>query len=324
MNCKENLTAWEVFVVTAKTGSVSQTSLLTDLPLSKVSRLIAGLEAEFGFALFDKRRRPLVLTDRGAELALLAEPLLQGFRELNAHFRDENRITTYRFSAPIEVAQFYFSSLLCRYSSLNPDIQFDICPEVRADAVRNGEIDIAVINQHPADTTDLVIRPYCTAGTVVLATPEYLSRNGMPQTPADLREHTGLLLRTVNHEPTQLLFRHGESSQLLRWKKIFLTHDQMTLRRLVLDHQGITVDLYVGHVLDEIRSGQLVPILPGWARSLWRMCVVTRRDAEMRSPELTRCAQWLAGIGEIETRRRVVEGNRIVDEAWRRLGLCAD
>ena len=42
----ENLTAWEALVVASKTGSVTRTALVLDMEITRVSRLLADLEAE--------------------------------------------------------------------------------------------------------------------------------------------------------------------------------------------------------------------------------------------------------------------------------------
>ena len=51
MNNTQNIQAWEALILTVKTGNVSQTALLMGLDISKVSRLIAGLEEELGYPL---------------------------------------------------------------------------------------------------------------------------------------------------------------------------------------------------------------------------------------------------------------------------------
>lgn len=75
-------------------------------------------------------------------------------------------------------------------------------------------------------------------------------------------------------------------------KNTFITHDQMSLKELLLAHQGITVDLYAGHVAEEVKAGSVVPILEGWERAPWTMCLVTRLEAEHNRPRLHELAEW--------------------------------
>ena len=69
----------------------------------------------------------------------------------------------------------------------------------------------------------------------------------------------------------------------------------MTLKRLLLNHRGIAVDLFLGHAVDEINEGKVVPVLRGWERAPWHMCVVTRTEDAERSPRLRAFAEWFAG-----------------------------
>lgn len=74
--------------------------------------------------------------------------------------------------------------------------------------------------------------------------------------------HEGLLLKAYNDDTvTQQLFFGRERSEPLEWKRTFVTHDQLTLKRLLLEHHGITVDLSILHIGEEIRRGIVVPLL---------------------------------------------------------------
>lgn len=293
MKTIDNLEAWEVLVVAARTRSLSRTAIVLDLDLPKVSRLLHNLEEELGFALFDKSHRPISPTPRCAELVKSVEPLVTGFRNLGIFTR--NHLTdklTIRFAAPIELARLFFSEALLHYSSDHPDVEFAILPEVHPDAIRADTVDAIVANRLPLDDSGLVVRQYNSSSTPVFATPEYLNKHGIPKSPEDLSEHTGLLLKTVAHDPTDVLYNVSGDCAPIHWKNTFMTHDQMSLKQLLLNHQGITVDLYAGHVLEELQNRTVVPILEGWEREVWTMCLITRLEDERNSPRLRAFAEW--------------------------------
>ena len=104
----------------------------------------------------------------------------------------------------------------------------------------------------------------------------------------------------------------------MKWKRTFATHDQFTLKELVLGGRGITTDLYCGHVIKEIESGALVPILKGWERQVWTMCVITRADKDMSDVEIRCFAQWLAQTAAREMPQRASEARRMVNAAFER------
>ena len=156
-------------------------------------------------------------------------------------------------------------------------------------------MDVAVINHLPIDDSGLMFRHLHTSSTVPLATPEYLEKYGTPETVEDLANHIGLLHHSINARDTTVLYRNGVASSPLRWRDTFLASDQVTLKRLLLNHRGIAVDLFLGHVVDEINEGKVVPVLRGWERAPWHMCVVTRTEDAERSPRLRAFAEWFAG-----------------------------
>ncbi len=293
MKTIDNLEAWEALIITARTRSLSRTAIILDVDLPKISRLLRDLEAELGFQLFDKSHRPIAPTAQCAELVKSVEPLLTAFRGLDVfHRNDRQNRFNIRFSAPIELSRLFFSEALMRYSGEHPDVQFTIMAEVHPDEIRNGTVDAVIANRLPIDDSGLMVRQYHCSSTPVMATPEYLRKHGWPHTPEDLAEHTGLLQQTVVRDPTNNLYNVDGRSASICWKRTFTSHDQMSLKQLLLEHQGITVDLYCGHVIEELQNGTVVPILEGWEREPWTMCLITRIEDERNFPRLQAFASW--------------------------------
>lgn len=228
-----------------------------------------------------------------------------------------NRIVI-RIASPIEIAQEFYSEKLIAYSRTHPHINFEIVPESTVDELLEGNVDILVSNKRSQIESDLVIRPFMTTSTPVLCSPEYLRRYGVPKTPEDLKNHTGLLLKTHTHEPTNLLYYRGSEAVLLKWKTVFATHDQLTIKRLLLNHQGITPDLYFAHVIHELKSGELIPILKDWERKPWEMSLITRQDRDLESPDLRNFVVWWARSESASALDRILLGRKIIGEAYKR------
>lgn len=94
-----------------------------------------------------------------------------------------------------------------------------------------------------------------------------------------------------------------------------MTHDQLTIQRQLLNHQGITTDLYFGHILNEIKNGEIVPIMNGWERSPWIMNFVTRQDKDMENADLRNFSLWWTKSEAESALQRVVKGRKIIEEA---------
>ena len=202
---RNDLAAWRILLAAVRTGSIRETALQADLPAAKVSRIISELERELGFELLDRSTRPMKPTPSCRDLVEGMTPLLAGFDRMWEHFSKKEAMRHVSFAAPIDLCRLYFSALVAKWADAHPGITFDIRPEATADDVRNGLVDVAVINYVPLDATGLVLRRYNSSRTPLLATPEYIRAHGAPSSPEDLAQHTGLLLETVMHPPTQIL-----------------------------------------------------------------------------------------------------------------------
>lgn len=296
MAYKEDLTAWTALLITSRTGKVSQTGILMDMTSSKVSRLLSGLEKELGYPLFDKTKRPLYPTPRCRQLLAVLEPVLRDFQELQAPSFGLREKTLIRVAAPIEASLDFYCFDYIHYQDENSHVEFEIMPECTEQEVREGRVDVAMLNHIPENSSEFKIRQIATTTTFPLATPEYLRRYGVPKSIDDLRHHRGLLLKTKTFPVTRFLHKGTLTSPMLQWNSVFYTHDQFMLKKLVLNHFGVTLDLYGGHVLEEIESGKLVPFLDGWVRPSWNMCIITRQDVELSNKEISQFASWWSSI----------------------------
>lgn len=202
---RNDLAAWRILIAAVRTGSIRATALQADLPAAKVSRIIAELERELGFELLDRSTRPMKPTPSCRDLVEGMTPLLAGFDRMWEQFSKKEAMRHVSFAAPIDLCRLYFSELVAKWADAHPGITFDIRPEATADDVRNGLVDVAVINYVPLDATGLVLRRYNSSRPPLLATPEYIRAHGAPSSPEDLAQHTGLLLETVMHHAGHVL-----------------------------------------------------------------------------------------------------------------------
>ncbi|WP_304626317.1 LysR substrate-binding domain-containing protein, partial [uncultured Parasutterella sp.] len=151
--------------------------------------------------------------------------------------------------------------------------------------------------------------------TPVFASPQYLEVHGVPRTPEDLSRHVGLLQVMPNNAPTMILYRDGVASNIIHWQNIYLSHDQFLIRNMVLNHQGITPDLYLGHVVEELRQGKIVPILPGWERQNWNMHILARRDRYLSDPVIRDFVNWFSQVENKQCVERIMQARSAIEEA---------
>jgi len=170
-------------------GSFAAVARLLDLDASSVSRVIAQLEQDVGFRLFQRSTRSLAPTGEGELYLNRIAPLVE---ELEAA-GDEARTTavsprgTLRLTASISFVQECLMPILPEFRKRYPEIGLEIlASDVNLDLRADG-IDLAVrFGQMPQG--DWIVSKLMTTSYRVVASPDYLERTGRPAHPDELSE----------------------------------------------------------------------------------------------------------------------------------------
>lgn len=178
------------FVQAVDTGSFAAAGRVLGVTSAAVSKNVASLEAALGVRLLNRTTRTLNLTDEGtaflrqARVALEAlDAAVDAVAAQRAEPNGRVRIST---SAAFGREQLMpvLPGLLARYPELSIAVDFD---DRVVDLVRDG-YDLGLRGGHIRDSA-LVSRPVCRLNKVLVASPDYLSRQGVPRAVEDLRRH---------------------------------------------------------------------------------------------------------------------------------------
>jgi len=170
-------------------GSFAAVARLLDLDASSVSRVIAQLEQDVGFRLFQRSTRSLAPTGEGELYLNRIAPLVE---ELDAA-GDEARTNavaprgTLRMTASISFVQECLMPILPAFRDRYPEIDIELLASDANLDLRADGIDLAVrFGQMPKG--DWIVSKLMTTSYRVVASPDYLERTGRPQHPEDLSE----------------------------------------------------------------------------------------------------------------------------------------
>ena len=247
-------------------GSFTRASDLTGLPKSTLSRRLSELEDDLGERLMQRSTRRLVLTDFG-------ESILEHARRLSdeteaatalAQHRQVTPHGTLRVSLPPEFHELSIVQIITEFSRRYPNIRLELDLSSRRVDVVAERFDVALraATQLPDDSA-LVARRLTTLTNGLFANPDYLKRHGEPKFPADLTQHTGLVLVTSggDHQPWRLS-RDNE-----RWEGVplnVLAANSLGLQQ-ELAAQGLgIVGLSERYAHDMVEQGTLQRVLPDW------------------------------------------------------------
>lgn len=256
-----------LFAHIVEAGSFSRASEQTGFPKSTLSRRLTDLENQLGERLMQRSTRRLVLTDFGERILEHAQRLLEetdAATALALH-RQATPQGTLRVSLPPEFQELSLIEFLSQFSDQYPNVRLDLDLSARRVDVVAERFDVAVriATQLPDDTT-LVARHIVTLQNGLYASPAYLKRHGTPKQPADLLEHTGLVLVTSGGEHQRWRLSRGKE----QWEGVplhSLSSNSMGLQR-ALSLQGLgIVGLSGRFAADLVKEGVLQRVLPEWS-----------------------------------------------------------
>jgi DNA-binding transcriptional LysR family regulator len=249
----------ETFLCVACTGSLSAAARELALTPSAVSRIITRLEKRLGVRLIVRSTRSLRLTSEGESYALAARRILKDLDDTELTIANRGspsgniKVTTATAHSRLTIVPL-LKEFLQRYPDIT--IEIDVSDQIRD--VAAGHVDVAIrFGQLP--DSGLHARRLGDTGRVVLASPEYLAKAGVPTTPADLARHNCLDFSFRRLEPGWPFRENGHDFMLAITGNVIANNGE-TLVELAQQGIGIT---RVGrfHVQQALANGQLVPLL---------------------------------------------------------------
>lgn len=260
-----------VFLEVVNQGSFTAAGKILELPTSTVSRRISRLEGQLGARLLQRTTRKLSVTDAGriyyqrSERALLAlDEARQAVGEMQATPRGLLRMT-----APVEMDA--LTSVIADFLTLYPDVQLILDLTNRyVDLVEDG-YDLAIRAGELRDSS-LVAKQIATARFVMVASPSYLKRRGVPKRIEDIRDHDCIIGAGQNTHTTWRLCSKNKMASIPVSGRLAVNHLGVILR--AAQHGLGIARLPAGHCARGIEDGSLVEVLPGACPSMGKVSAV--------------------------------------------------
>ena len=282
----DKLRAMEIFVAVVESGSFTDASTRLGMSAVMVGKYIAQLESQLGTRLLERNTRRQSLTDAGRvfveesrrvlEQVLIAESSVERLRLAPSG--------TLRVSAPTSFGSCVVSPLAATFLQLWPEVRIELDLTNRmVDLVDEG-IDLA-IRIGNIQQTDIVAKYLGEYRMVICASPDYLARFGIPQTPAELNEHL-CLSHTVWTARNEWLLPGMEGE--VRWKRdaILRCNDGHGLRMAAIAGAGLLLQPEV-LLAEDLDCGRLVRVLEAFTPEPRPIHLLWRQDLRPL-PKLTK------------------------------------
>ena len=258
------LTWFRTFVRSVEAGSFTAVARELNASQPTISRQIALLEEHLGCLLFQRTTRKLTLTEDGRAFYEQGRRALEAVSEAETSVgRRKGRATgTLRLGVAEVMGRLHILPRLPRFLERHPDLAVDlVLSDGFTDLVEEG-IDLAV---RVGELTDpaLVARRIGLARRVVVATPGYLARRGVPETPEALRGHDCVIYSRLATGPVwHLDGPEGPVAMPVAGRVRVSTTEAVRAAELGGLGNGMVP---IWHFVDrEIEDGRLVRLLRDW------------------------------------------------------------
>jgi DNA-binding transcriptional LysR family regulator len=142
-----------------------------------------------------------------------------------------------RVTVPPTFARLHMVSKLPAFFASYPDMAVEMAASESPTTIIEDGFDLAIHSGDLPDST-LVARRFAQTMIILVATPQYLTRNGAPESPEDLRRFRSVVfVERGSVQPWS--FGAGPDSKRIVPKGVFRTSDVEQMRMGVLEHLGI-------------------------------------------------------------------------------------
>ncbi|NWB98071.1 LysR family transcriptional regulator [Pseudomonas gingeri] len=278
------------FVMVAECKSLTEAALRLRVSRSVVSDRIAELEKELGTSLLQRTTRKISVTEDGHEFLVRAIRIVKEVEEASAVMskRRDTLSGSLRISAPVTFGRMHLGPALYPFLAKHPEIQITLdLNDRRVDPSADG-FD-AIVRHGVIQERYLVAWTLATSRRVLVASPEYLARNGRPTMPAELEGHRGIFYSNRGGadwrfiQQGQTIIVHGRSDLVL--------NNGDLMRDAAVAGLGITLlpQFIVG---DALKAGSLVRIDIG-IEAEQEFIYIAHPDGQHPSVKLRALADWL-------------------------------
>ena len=245
------------FVATVESGSITAAARRLGLAKSVVSERLSELERTLRTRLVQRTTRKLSLTEDGHSFLPRAQRILLEAQEAAAEIAERSGTLTgpLRISAPVSFGVLHLGPALYGFLAKHPEMDLTLDLDDRfVDAAADGYD--AIVRHGPVVDSRLVAKRVATTRRVLVASPAYLARCGLPASLADLHDHRGII---YTNRDADWRFAGPDGWQIVRPRKAFRVNNGLAMRDAALAGLGIAL-LPTFFVYREVGAGMLAHV----------------------------------------------------------------
>lgn len=255
------------FALLARHPSLAAAAQALGVTPPAVSRRLAALEKRLAVRLLNRTTRRLSLTPEGERYLEEGARLLQGIQQLE-HSLGAGRDTPrglLRINAGFGFGRRHLAPAVSEFIALHPEVEVILHLTDRPLDLAGHGMDIGIRFGAPPDSR-LRARKLAANRRLLCAAPAYLASRTAPRTPAELKDHDCIVIRQNDSIYNNWTLSDGRLSKTVKVRGSLSSNDGEVAVDWALAGHGILLRSE-WDVAPYVRSGQLQPVLPGWAEA---------------------------------------------------------
>lgn len=255
--------AMALFVKVVENNSFSKAARRESVPVSTVSRKIMDLEKTLGVRLLERSTRKLRLTEIGQDYYERCRRGLEAFEAANLLITNQQAEVSgrLRISVPPSLSAIIIVPMVEAFQEKYPKVVVQCLVTDRyVDHISDG-VDLSLRVGELRDSS-LVARRLLRYRAVLVASPGYIEKAGMPKHPSELSLH-GLVAFSRWDTSVRWELEKDEETEKVEIEPKIAINDYAGVQRAVIDGLGISEipSIVCGMAL---RDGRLVEVMPDW------------------------------------------------------------
>ena len=254
-------TLYKTFITIVETGSLTSAANTLNQSVSSVSKQLQSLESSLETKLIDRSTQSFAVTTLGNEFYLKCREIIESVEAAEQSLKDERDSVNGKLclSFPEVLLNTTFMSVLADFSVQFPQIQFELKISNLLDDAINEKIDFCV-RIGDLNNSRLTAVKLGSANFLCCASPQYITRNGMPSSLVDaIKTHQFLIPSYIN--VTEKLNRTFSIQTPLPWNKAHTMNSEIAIYNAVLQGMGLSVLLDIS-IMDKLEKGELISLFP--------------------------------------------------------------
>jgi DNA-binding transcriptional LysR family regulator len=290
----ERIQAIRLFVRVVDLGSFSKAAAEMGMGQPAATKQVSRMEAQLGARLLHRSTQGVTPTEIGLlyydKCKLIAHHVQEA--ESVAALMQTQLQGALRINTSVAFGRRVLAPLVMQFMRMNPQVRIDLnCEDRYVNMIEQG-VDVAVRMGPLADSTlgarYLGLNPW-----VVVASPDYLARQGTPQSPQALAEHQALIYSSVQGD-ARWHFNQGNGQTLsVAVRGNLRSNNLSSLMEAARQSFGVAaLPRYVAHA--SVVNGSLVSVLDAWQLPQQEIHAVFP-SPRMVPVKVTQFVAWLQG-----------------------------